>query len=96
MQPNNSEANFNQYDAENPGIYEAFKKFTFKAIDRHYKNYSAEFIFNVIRWETNSKADGDYKINNNFKPFYARKFMNDFPDYDGLFRTRKSKADAAQ
>jgi hypothetical protein len=34
-----------------------------------------------------------YKLNNNFKPFYARKFMREYPAYVGIFELRKSKWD---
>ena len=53
----------------------------------------AEFIFNAIRWETDINATGEFKINNNAKPFYARKFMKEHPQYNGFFRKRHSKAD---
>ena len=35
----------------------------------------------------------DYKINNNYKPFYSRLFMNEHPDYQDFFYRRSSKAD---
>ena len=84
---------FEYYDEENPQIYEFFKKYSLTAIQRGHKNLSAEFIFNAIRWETPITAEGDFKINNNAKPFYARKFMKEFPQYNGFFRKRHSKAD---
>lgn len=87
---------FNQYITDNPHIYEAFKNYTFAAIAKQYKCFSAEFIFNVIRWETAISGKDQYKINNDFKAFFARKFMQDYPQYTGYFITRKSLADAAQ
>jgi hypothetical protein len=84
---------FVEYDKENAEIYEFFKRYSLTAIQRGHKNLSAEFIFNVIRWETPIKAGDDFKINNNAKPFYARKFMREFPKYEGFFRKRTSKAD---
>jgi hypothetical protein len=84
---------FEYYDEKNPQIYEFFKKYTLTAIRKGHKNLSAEFIFNAIRWESDVKAEGEFKINNNAKPFYARKFMKEFPHYNGFFRKRHSKAD---
>lgn len=85
---------FVEYDKENPEIYEFFKRYTLKAIERGFKHLSAEFIFCILRWETPISASGDdFKINNNAKPFYARKFMREFPQYEGFFRKRISKAD---
>ena len=34
-----------------------------------------------------------YKINNIYKPYYSRMFMNDFPKYNEFFRMRTSCAD---
>jgi hypothetical protein len=86
---------FEKYHEKNPQIYEKFKAIAFEAIRRGHKNLSAEFIFNVIRWKTNVSAiDDKYKICNDFKPFYARKFMKDHPTMKGFFRCRASKADS--
>ena len=84
---------FELYNEENPQIYELFKRYSLSAIERGHKNLSAEFIFNVIRWETSMKTSDDFKINNNAKPYYARKFMKEYPQYNGFFRKRHSKAD---
>lgn len=93
----NQKANekFERYHFLNPQIYNAFRYFTLKAIEKGYKRLSAEFIINIIRWETKiSATDDDYKINNNYKAFYVRKFISDFPKYKNLFELRTSKADA--
>lgn len=84
---------FPQYHFDNPHIYEAFKKYTFLSIGKGFKNFSAQFIFEVIRWETSVNGNDMYKINNNFRAFYSRLFMNQHPEYEGYFRTRKSKWD---
>jgi hypothetical protein len=80
---------FKAYHEANPQIYEAFKAYTFKAIAKQYKRFSAEFILNVIRWETAITGKEQFKINNNYKALYARLFMRDFPQYEGYFETRK-------
>jgi len=55
---------------------------------------SAELIYNQIRWLKYMQHGNDgFKINNNFKAFYARKFMKEFPVYNGIFELRKSKFD---
>ena len=85
---------FPQYHKDNPHIYEAFKHHTHLAISRGFKNFSAEFVFNILRWETGISAKHDpYKINNNYKAFYSRMFMNEYPEYANFFRVRKSKFD---
>ena len=84
---------FDQYDNENPQLYELFKRFAFEAIESGREYFSAEAIINRVRWETMLTGNDEYKINNNYKPFYSRKFMNEFPQYNNFFRTRTSKAD---
>lgn len=90
---NDAQEWFELYDEENPQIYVFFKRYSLMAINKGHKNLSAEFIFNAIRWETDINATGEFKINNNAKPFYARKFMKEHPQYNGFFRKRHSKAD---
>ncbi len=78
----------------NPKIYEFFRRYALRAIEKGHKKLSAEFIINIIRWETAIKAgDDEYKINNNWKPFYSRLFMREFPQYSTFFSKRPSKAD---
>tara|TARA_R110000796_G_scaffold199645_1_gene315782 strand:- start:301 stop:675 length:375 start_codon:yes stop_codon:yes gene_type:complete len=73
-----------------PDVWDMFVFFTKKAIAKEHKRYSAQAIFESIRWEvsTNSEYPHDFKINNNFVALYARRFMKMYPEYDGIFRTR--------
>jgi hypothetical protein len=83
---------FEKYSADNPKIYQLFCYFTKQVINAGYHKYSAEAIFNQIRWYTTIETKGDeYKINNDYKAYYSRKYMNEH-NID-IFRTRKSVAD---
>jgi hypothetical protein len=85
---------FCQYDLENPHIWEAFKELTLTLIDRGFEKISAELVYNQIRWLMYIQHGNDgFKINNNFKPFYARKFARIYPQHNGIFAFRKSKWD---
>lgn len=85
---------FIDYHKANPKIYEFFRRYALKAIEKGHKKLSAEFLVNVIRWETPIKAgDDDFKINNNYKAYYSRLFMREFPQYSTFFDIRSSKAD---
>ena len=82
------------FHEKNPEVYEVFKQFTFQAINRGHKNLSSEMIVNRIRWETDvMTTDKDYKINNDYKPFYSRLFMAEHKQYENFFRKRGSHAD---
>ena len=85
---------FKTFHSKNPEVYELFKTFTFRAINAGHVRLSSEMIINRIRWETSVETtDKDYKINNDYKPFYSRMFMNEYPKYNNFFATRGSYAD---
>lgn len=85
---------FIEYDKENPGIWKLFEDFTIRAINRGYKNFGAAFVVNIIRWETKvGYGDEEFKVRNAFAPFYSRKFMKLYPQYEGFFRKSRSVAD---
>ena len=82
------------FHVKNPEVYELFKRFAFEAINKGHLRLSSEMIINRIRWETSVvTSDKDYKINNDYKPFYARLFMEEHPQYKNFFNTRGSHAD---
>jgi len=84
------EAAFEEFDRETPHIYEAFCRFTFEAIRAGRERLGAKLIWERIRWFTaiESTPEGEYRLNNNWTAYYARKFMQDHPEHDGLFATR--------
>ena len=80
-----------EFDERHPHVRGLFIRFSFEIIDRGFVNYSAQAIFERIRWETD-EADVDgksmFKLNNNYRAYYARRFMETYPEYEGFFRTR--------
>jgi len=93
---------FEAFHAENPYFYKMFAHYTREMIDAGHRNLSARLIFHHIRWMTKMRKPidpedtspfGPFKVNNNYSPFYARMFMDDYPEYDGFFRTRDAAAD---
>ena len=77
---------------EHPEVWDAFIRLTFDRINHGYKHYSVNGIFEQIRWELGSVGgDGEeqFKLNNNYRPFYARAFMQNYPEHDGFFRIRE-------
>jgi hypothetical protein len=81
--------NFEQFHRENPEVWKLFVRFTFEAMHKGFRHYSARAIAHRIRWHTDVEtSDYDFKINNNHISRYARLFHKSFPEYDGFFRTR--------
>ena len=80
-----------EFHLAHPQIWRLFVKFTREIADRGFKNYSAQAIFERIRWETDQADDegrSTFKLNNNHRSFYARWYMNTFPEHRGFFRIR--------
>jgi hypothetical protein len=80
------------FHAEHPQVWDLFVEFTMDRINKGFVNYSAKAIFERIRWEVDSVGgDGTYefKLNNNWPSFYARRFMRMYPKYIGFFKTRR-------
>ena len=83
---------FNNFNRDNPEVYELFKRFTFQAINKGHTKLSAWMIANRIRWETQIETvNDDYKISNDYIALYSRKFMKDHPEHDGFFKTKLMK-----
>ena len=85
---------------EHPEVWRLFVKFTNNVIEAGFKNYSANAIFERIRWEVDvtraplrryvaEQNRQPFKLNNNYRAFYARRFHKMYPRYDGFFRTRE-------
>ena len=84
---------FAEYDAANPSIYYLFKRFANELIAAGRTKLSASLIIERIRWEVNVSTTSEdiFKVSNNHTAFYARKFMEDFPQHGEIFRTREQK-----
>lgn len=79
------------FDVRHPMVWLLFSEFTSELIERGFEHYSAKGVFERIRWETAQAQTkkSEFKLNNNYSAYYARKFMTQFPDHEGFFRTRR-------
>src|SRR5210317_948462 len=79
-----------QFHKQNPHVYELFEQFTFQVINAGFENYSANAVFERIRWHTDieTRSNGGFKLSNNHRAYYARYFHHCNPEYDGFFRTK--------
>ena len=78
---------FLKFDEECPRVWQYFQMFTFDRIYRGFKRFSAYAVIERIRWETElPDTEGEFKISNNHRPFYARAFMEAFPQHVGFFQ----------
>jgi len=81
---------FKEYDEENPKVYNLFVRFAKEVKSTGRRVYSAKAIFERIRWFVEVETTGDiFKVNNNYPAHYARKMMDEYPDFEGFFRVRR-------
>jgi hypothetical protein len=73
-----------------PHVYEAFKKYSFEMIHRGIKKSSHWMVMNRVRWEAaiETGTSESFKIPNDFIAYYARMFMDEFPEHEGFFELR--------
>ena len=83
---------FEKFHSNNPLVYYFFKRFTFEVIAKGYQRFSADAIMHRVRWKTKIETLNEkFKINNDYVALYARMFIDDFPQFDGLFEIRRRK-----
>lgn len=81
------------YDHENQEVYGLFVKFAVQARNAGYRQFSANAIFERIRWELAiEKKDDGFKMNNNYRAYYARRLMAENPEkFGGFFQIREAQ-----
>src|SRR5688500_8981814 len=82
---------FKELDRLNPNVYSSFKQQVLLAKAKGKDRVSAKTILGYIRWEIflTINTTEEFKINDAFTAHYARKFLADFPAYEGIFELRK-------
>jgi len=87
---------FENYDRENPKVYEMYKKYAREALAAGMKTLSISMLTERIRWEyqmhTNKTHSGGYKIANAHRAFYVRKLLAE-EEFENRFVIKKSVAD---
>lgn len=79
---------------ENPHVYERLVKLSRELRKRGQRYYSIAGLFEVLRFEHIFKTTGsEFKLANDFKPYYARLLMHKHKDLDGFFKLKVSVAD---
>lgn len=83
------EEQFRQFHALNPHVYEALVKLSRWCKTDGWRKGSINLLFERLRWEYAVQTHGDdYRLNNNYRAFYARLLMHDCPDLEGFFDVR--------
>lgn len=87
---------FQQYHQANPHLYELYKAIALQLIQQNRRVIGSAHIFQKMRYEYQFKTDGSpFKIDNNFAPMYARKFVLEHPQFGHLFKFKQLKGSLA-
>lgn len=82
---------FVEFHNEHPEFWEQFVKFTEEAMDRGFKQFGSKAVFERIRWETavaDQKGQDTTHLKNAYHAFYARMYIEKFPEHKDFFETR--------
>jgi len=87
---------FATFHADYPQVYRMIIGFARQAQRRGFKHYGINAIINRARWEVamtwGPDSEQGFKLNDHFAPLYSRLVMENEPDLDGFFFTRRRRA----
>jgi hypothetical protein len=75
---------------DSPEVWREFERLALHTI-RLNKRVGAMAILNKIRWDVEVESSGEWKVNNNWAPYYARAFELKHPAHNGYFEKRAIK-----
>lgn len=83
-----------EFHLANPHVYDKLVAFAREIRAAGHDRVGIELLWNRMRWDwmLETAAGDDYKLNQNFKAWYARRIMDREPDLADLFETRKRRA----
>jgi hypothetical protein len=88
------EADFWEFHHRNPIVYNGLVRLARKWRERRgTEKLGIGMLFEVLRWDLAISTEGDaFKLNNNYRSYYARLIMTREPDLEGVFETRRLNA----
>ena len=93
---NTIRAAFESFHAAHPEVYALFERFAMQGIAAGMELLGAGAVWERMRWETaiGARVSGGvkYRLNNNYRAYYAREFMARHPEYPEVFATRKVRS----
>lgn len=86
---------FDEFHRDNPHVYTIMVNLAKEWVRRTGRSkLGIAMLFERARWELALQTtDAEYKLNNNYKAYYARLIMHRNPDLGDLFDLRCSDAD---
>ena len=90
-----AEQRFEEFHGRHPQVYDKLVALAREAKRRGHRQWAARSAWELIRWEfAVPRDDGEqFKLNDHYIAYYARRIMADEPDLAGFFETRKLKSE---
>jgi hypothetical protein len=88
---------FRKFHAANPHVYRLLVKFSRLIKSRGFQQFGIARIYEHLRWTYDLETKGDeqgFRLNNNWRSFYARLIMAHERDLEGFFETRATPHDS--
>ena len=84
-----------QYDTDNPQVYRQLVVYAFQMLHAKRTRGSIDLLFQRLRWYTTveTQSEDDFKLNDQYRAYYARKLMAEYPELAGFFELRSSQFD---
>jgi len=92
-----SNADAERMHAANPHIWEAFERIALQIINSQMiRHWGARAVWEIMRYDAVVRGiKGDVlKLTNDWHPWYARKFVEAYPQHANFFTLRQSQFDA--
>lgn len=87
------DAQFKLFHEANPLVYQSLRRLALDAKQEGWWHGSINLLFERLRWLYAVKTRGSkYKLNNNWRAFYARMLMDNEPELEGWFEVRTQRA----
>ena len=87
---------FEEFNRLNPQVYSVLESMTAEMVNRGRRKIGMKMLIEVLRWNYYLETDdpnSDFKINNNYVPYYARLILERHPEWDGVFELRAMKGE---
>jgi hypothetical protein len=86
--PNDLHEATERWIAENPASYKLFSRFALELARARPGKFGIALIAERVRWEVNVKWRGEFKVNNSYRAYLARRLVKDHPELEGRFEMR--------
>lgn len=78
------------FDADQPGVYALYAELAEKVRAAGFTRYSSDALLHRIRWHHQvERGDRDFKCNDHWTAYLARRLMREHPDFAGFFELRR-------